>query len=146
MTIAVTVQVFNASGPVNGLADDPEITVRRGDTGAVVAGPSNMTDLGGGGFYRFVFTPSIAGLDYAADIDADPNVTGQVPDGNRYYASAFDDELDEVWRDRGLDPGNDKSVTENTAETDYTELEAGAGATIQKDLVKVGAVTTITRT
>lgn len=146
MTIAVTVQVFNASGPINGLADDPEITVRRGDTGAVVAGPSNMTDLGGGGFYRFVFTPSIAGLDYAADIDADPNVTGQVPDGNRYYASAFDDQQDEIWRDRGLDPANDKSVTENTAETDYTELEAGAGATIQKDLVKVGAVTTITRT
>ena len=93
-----------------------------------------------------MFTPSIAGLDYAADIDADPLATGQVPAGNRYYAAAFDDQQDELWRDFGLDPANNKTVTENTPKTDYTELEAGDGATIQKDLVKVGAVTTVTRT
>jgi len=146
MTIAITVQVYNGSGPVNGLADDPEITIRRGDTGAIVAGPSAMTDLGGGGFYRFQFTPSIASLDYAASIDADPSVTGQVPDGNRYYASAFDDQRDELWRDRGLDPANPKTVTENVAASDYTESVPAGGAPITKDDVKVGAVTTQTRT
>lgn len=146
MSIAITAQVFDGNSPVNGLADDPEITIYRGDTGAVVQAATAMQDLGAGGFYRFVFTPSIAGLDYAADIDADPLATGQVPAGNRYYAAAFDDQQDELWRDFGLDPANNKTVTENTPKTDYTELEAGDGATIQKDLVKVGAVTTVTRT
>lgn len=146
MTIAITAQVFDASGPVNGLPVDPEITVRRGDTGAIVAGPANMTDLGGGGFYRFVFTPTVAGLDYAADIDADPTVTGQVPNGKRYYAAAFDDQRDELWRDRGLDPNNVKDTTENTPKTDYTEAVPAGGAPISKRSVKVGAVTTTTRT
>lgn len=146
MSIAITAQVFDASGPVNGLADDPEITVRRGDTGAIVAGPANMTDLGGGGFYRFVFVPAIAALDYAADIDADPLVTGQVPNGKRYYAAAFDDQRDELWRDRGLDPNNVKLTTENTPKTDYNEDVATGGAPIAKRSVKVGAVTTTTRT
>lgn len=146
MSIEVQVQVFDTNGPVNGLADDPEITILRSDTGAVVQAATAMTDLGAGGWYRFTFTPSIAGLGYAAEIDADPLATGQVGNGQRYYGAAFDDQQDEMWRDRGLDPANDKTVTENTPETDYTELEAGAGAAIQKDLVKVGAVTTITRT
>ena len=44
MSIAITAQIYNGSGPVNGLADDPEITIRRGDTGAVVAGPSDIAE------------------------------------------------------------------------------------------------------
>jgi hypothetical protein len=147
MSIAISVQVINGtSGPVNGLADDPEITIRRGDTFAIVAGPANMSDVGAGGFYRFLFTPTVPGLDYLADIDADPNVTGQVPNGNRYYAVSFDDQQDELYRDRGLDPVNVKTTTENTAKTDYTEAVAGGGAPITKQSVKAGNVTTTTRT
>ena len=41
----------------------------------------------------------------------------------------------------GLDASNTKTITENTAGEDYTEV---AGS-ITKDVVKVGAITTITR-
>jgi len=147
MSIAITVQVINgASGPINGLADDPEITIYRGDTAAIVQAATAMQDLGNGGFYRFVFTPTIAGLDYAAEVDADPLASGQVPAGNRFYASAFDDEQDELYRDRGLDPLNPKTTTENTAKLDYTEAVAAGGAPISKQSVKLGTVTTTTRT
>ncbi len=147
MSIAITVQVIDgAAGPINGLADDPEITIIRGDTGAVVQAAIAMTDLVVGGFYRFVYTPTVAGLDYAAEIDADPGATGQVPAGNRYYAVAFDDELDEVYRDRGLDPSFPKTATENTPKLDYTERVPLGGAPITKQSVKVGTVTTQTRT
>lgn len=145
MSIAINVQVFDSNGPVNGLADDPEIEIIRGDTGAVVQAATGMTDLGVGGWYRFLFTPTVAGLDYAAEIDADPNATGQVGLGQRYYGAAFDDQQDELYRDRGLDPANAKTTTENTPKTDYTE-SVGGGAPLSKQSVKVGAVTTTTRT
>ena len=58
MTIAITAQIFNASGPVNGLADTPEIEIIRGDTGAVVVASTAMVDLGVGGWHRFLFTPT----------------------------------------------------------------------------------------
>ena len=144
MAIAIKVQVFNAGSPAPGLAAAPEITVRR-ETGAVVLGPVAMSDIGGG-WYRSVFTPSLSNLDYSAEVDADPGATGQVTAGERYYSVAFDDELDEIWRDRGLDPSQDKTVTENVEGTDYTEAELGAGAGITKQAVKVGSVTTQTRT
>lgn len=145
--IAITVQVVNgAAGPVNGLADDPEITIRRIDTGAIVIAAAAMTDLGGGGGYRAIFSPTIAGLAYFADIDADPNVTAQVPPGNRYYASGFDDELDELYRMRGLDPANPATATENVPKLDYTERVPLGGAPITLQSVKVGAITTRTRT
>ena len=147
MSIEILVQVFDGTnGPINGLADDPEIEIRRSDTGAVVVAATAMTDLGGGGFYRFSFTPTIAGLNYAADIDADPLATLQVPAGNRFYGAGFDDQTDEIWRDRGLDPSNPKTATENTPQEDYTEAVPGGGAGITKQSVKVGAVTTQTRT
>jgi hypothetical protein len=50
--------------------------------------------------------------------------------------------LDEVWRDMGLDAATPKTITENTAGTDYTEA---AGAGIVKDVTKTGAVTTVAR-
>ncbi len=146
MSIAITVQVFDANGPINGLTDDPVIEIRRGDTGAVVVASTAMTDLGAGGFYRFVFTPTVPALDYAADIDADPLASGQVPAGKRYYGAVFDDQQDELWRDRGLDPANPKTATENTQGSDYTEAVPAGGAPITKQSVKVGAVTTQTRT
>lgn len=145
MSIRVQVQVTNNSVPVNGLTDDPEITIRRVDSGAIVAGPSAMTDLGGGGGYTFSFTPSVADLAYFFDIDADPNVTGQVTSFERFYGGNFDDRVDELWRDRGLDPATNKTITENTVDTDYTEDEAGQGAQITKAVTKVAAVTTINR-
>lgn len=146
MSIAIKVQVFNGTTPVNGLADAPEITVLRGDTAAVVLGPVAMTDLGAGGWYRTLFTPSVPGLDYCAEVDADPLASGQVPAAQRYFGVAFDDELDELYRDSGLDTAAPKDVTENTAETDYTETVPLGGAPITKALVKTGAVTNIQRT
>lgn len=56
-------------------------------------------------------------------------------------SSTQDQRLAEVWRDLGLDASNAKTITENTPGSDYTEA---AGA-ITKEVVKSGAVTTITR-
>lgn len=144
MAIDVIAQITNGGTPINALADDPEIEILRADTGAVVQAAIAMTDLGSGGLYRFTFTPTVANLSYAFSIDADPNVTSQVPDATRFYGGAFDDELDELYRIRGMD-GPNKTTTENTAESDYTEQENGNGAPIQLDHVKVGGVTTVTR-
>ena len=144
MSIRIVAQVTLAGVPVNGLVDDPEITIRRTDTSAIVAGPADMTDNVGGGLYSFLFTPSVAGLAYGFSIDADPNVTGQVNANERFFGGAFDDELDELYRIRGLDAPN-KTVTENVADSDYTEEETGDGADITLDHVKVAGVTTVTR-
>ena len=145
MSIEICVRVTDNSVPANGLADDPEITIVRTDTQAVVAGPAAMTDQGIGGLYSFNYTPTVPDLKYAFNIDADPNVTGQVTAFERFYGGCFDDQLDEVWRDRGLDPVVNKTITENVVGEDYTELEAGDGATITKSVVKAGGVTTINR-
>ena len=145
MSITVVAQIFDGGVPQNGLADDPEITIIRNDTNAIVAGPVAMVDGGVGGLYNFVFTPTVFGLSYSYSIDADPNVTGQVSAAERFYGGAFDDELDELYRIRGLDSVN-KTVDENAENTDYDEEELGNGAPIRLSHVKTGAQTVVTRT
>jgi hypothetical protein len=49
--------------------------------------------------------------------------------------------VDEIHEDRGLNSANPKTVTENTAGTDYDEDTTN----VSKTVVKVGSVTTITR-
>ena len=149
MSIRVQVQVTNNSVPVNALADAPEITIRRVDTGAVVAGPSAMSDLGGGGGYTFLFTPTVRELAYFFDVDADPNVTGQVTAFERFYGGNFDDQIDEIFRDRGLANADPKTVDDNGIPDDVDideDVPANTGASIHKDVLTVGNVTTITRT
>lgn len=51
-------------------------------------------------------------------------------------------EILEVYKDLGLDAANVKTITENVADSDYTET---VGA-ITKNIVKSGATTTVTRT
>lgn len=133
--------------PVNGLTDDPEITIQRADTGAAVVTDSAMTDSGIEGLYTFNFTP-VAGLHYCFIIDADPNASGQVD--RRFFDGSFDNEQNDVWRDRGLDPGSPKTVDDN-ASTDDEDIDedvaaAGGDPSIHKDVLTVGTVTTITRT
>ncbi len=145
MSIEICATITNNNVPVNGLADDPEITIRRTDTQAIVAGPAAMTDQTSGGNYTFLFTPTVPDLGYVYEIDADPGDTGQVTAAERYFGGCFDDQVDELWRDRGLDPVVNKTITENTPKTDYTEVEAGDGAPITKSVTKSGGVTTIDR-
>jgi len=57
-------------------------------------------------------------------------------------AGASDPLLD-VWRDRGLDPAIPKLINENVIGEDYDE---DVGADLHKDVIKVGSLTTITRT
>lgn len=132
---------------VNGLTDDPEITIIRLDTDAVVVNAAAMTDQGAGGLYRFLFTPA-RGLEYSFSVDADPNVTGQVDDRN--YFGAFDNEQADTWRDRGLDPANPKTVDDNGVADDADideDVAAGTGEpAIHKDVLTVGNVTTISST
>ena len=143
----VAVRVTSSGAPVNGLADDPEITIERVDTGAAVVSGSAMTDQGANGLYTFNFTPT-AGLRYSFIIDADPNATGQVDE--RYFDGAFDNEVNDVWRDQGLDPTNAKTVDDNGIPDDVDideDIAAGGGdPLIHKDVLTVGNVTTITRT
>ena len=143
----VAVRVTASGLPVNGLTDDPEITINRVDTGAAVVSGSAMTDQGSGGLYTFNFTP-VAGLRYSFIIDADPNVTGQVDE--RYFDGAFDNEVNDMWRDQSLDPTNPKTVDDNAIPDDVDideDVAAGGGdPAIHKDVLTVGSVTTITRT
>ena len=140
----IAVHVTNNGAPVNALADPPEITIQRVDTGAEVVADSAMTDRTTRGLYTFSFT-NVAGLRYSFLIDADPNATGQVD--KRFFSGAFDNELNDVWRDQGLDPSNAKTVDDNNVpdDADIDEDVAG-GTTIHKDVLTVGSVTTITRT
>ena len=129
---------------VNGLTDDPEITILRLDTDAVVVNAAAMTDQGAGGLYRFDFSTGLAGIEYSFSVDADPNVTGQVDDRN--YFGAFDNEQRDIWNDRGLNPTSSKTITEVTVDADYDEaVTDAAGPDIAKDTTKAGAVTTIDR-
>ncbi len=137
-TLNVTVVLSGA--PVNGLVDDPEITIKINGGATVVTGAA-MTDEGSLGAYSYSFTP-VAGTDYKFLIDADPNVTGQVD--IRYFDGAFNNELNDIWNDRGLNPSVNKTITENVSQSDYDEAVASP-TTIDKTVVKVGAVTTINR-
>ena len=137
----IAVRLTSSGAPVNGLTDDPEITIQRTDTGAAVVSGSAMTDRTTGGLYTFNFTP-VAGLNYSFIIDADPNVTGQVD--TRYHEGAFDNEINDLWNDHGLNPSVNKTITENTPDTDYDESVA-APTSIDKSVTVAGAVTTIDR-
>ena len=143
----IVLQVKNGGVAVNGLVDDPEITIIRLDTDAVVVNAAAMTDQGAGGLYRFSFTP-VAGLEYSFAIDADPNATDQVDERNAF--GAIDNEQNDIWRDRGLDPAQAKTVDDNNvpgnADIDEDVLASGSSPLIHKDVLTAGDVTTITRT
>ena len=143
----IVIQTKLAGVAVNGLADDPEITILRLDTDAVVVNAAAMTDQGAGGLYRFDFTTGLAGIEYSFSVDADPNATGQVDDRN--YFGAFDNEKRDIWNARGLNPpaGAEKTITENTVGSDYDEAVTDPrGPDLDLSVVKAGAVTTIDRT
>lgn len=142
----IVIQTTLAGVAVNGLASAPEVTIRRlSDDVAVVSG-SAMSDQGAGGLYKFAFVP-VAGLRYSFSVDADPSATGQVD--NRNYAGAFDNEVNDMWRDQSLDPADSKTVDDNGVADDADideDVGAGSGPAIHKDVLTVGTVTTITRT
>ena len=143
----IAVRVVSGGAPVNALVDPPELTINRVDTGAAVVSGAAMTDQGTGGLYTATFTPT-AGLRYSFIIDADPNATGQVD--VRYFDGAFDNEMNDVWRDQGLDPVEPKTVDDNGIADDVDideDIAAGGNdPLIHKDVLTVGTVTTITRT
>ena len=97
----ISVNVTDKSVPINGLTDDPEITIRRNDTGAIVAGPSAMTDRTADGLYTFNFVET-AGIDYSFLIDADPLATKQVSKAERYYSGFLDGTLTSILEDTGI--------------------------------------------
>jgi hypothetical protein len=144
MTASVTLTAYweTAAGvPATGLAAAPTLRARRLDTDALEVTDAAMTEVGDG-VYKFVHTPAVDGIEYSYRADGDPTVTGQVPSTVRFQSGQADNKLREVWGARGADPAFPKTVTENTAKEDYTEV--ADGMTI--DHVKVGAVTTSTRT
>lgn len=140
----IVIQTKNGGVAVNGLTDDPEITILRLDTDAVVVNAAAMSDQGAGGLYKFSFTSGLPGIKYSFSVDADPNVTDQVDDRN--YFGAFDNEVRDIWNDRGLNPTQNKTIVENTAGIDYDEAVTDPdGPNIAKDTTKAGSTTTINR-
>lgn len=140
----IVIQTTLAGVPVNALADPPEITILRLDTDVAVVSGSAMSDQAAGGLYKFAFTTGVAGIKYSFSVDADPNVTGQVD--SRTHGGAFDNEVRDLWNDHGLNPVDDKTITEVTEGEDYDEAVTDTdGPNIAKDVTKVGAVTTLDR-
>jgi hypothetical protein len=142
----IVAQMTLAGVPVNGLADDPEITILRLDTDVAVVTSAAMVDQGGNGLYKFAFTAGVAGVAYSFAIDADPSVTGQV--GIRTLGGAFNNEVRDIWRDRGLDPAAAKTVDDNGVADDADideDVAAGSGPAIHKDVLTVGTATTVQR-
>ena len=137
----ITICTTLSDAPVNGLAQDPDINIWRTSDDVQVVTAANMTDLGSGGIYYYDFTP-VPGEGYMVNIDADPTNSGQTD--NKTYCFGFDNETNDIWNDRGLNPSVDKVITENTEGTDYTESVAAPTA-ITKSVVKSGTTTTIDR-
>lgn len=79
--------VANQGVPAEALADKPEITVRRADTGAAIVTDVASVEIGSG-WYGYDFTLYDETLDYVALWDADPNDLGQVSAFDRYYSAA----------------------------------------------------------
>ena len=140
----IVIQVTLNGEATNALADTPEMTIIRLDTDAIVVNADGMNDVGNGGLYSYQFTGGIAGVRYGFSADADPNETGQTD--VRFYGGAFDNEVRDIWNDRGLNPSQSKTITEVTEGEDYDEAVTDPdGPNIAKDTTKVGAVTTIDR-
>ena len=85
--------IFAAGIPQNGLGDDPEIQITD-DAGTIVQAFVAMTDLVVAGHYVRAFTIPDVARNYTFLVDADPNVTAQVPSSDRYYFGAFSGEAD----------------------------------------------------
>ena len=85
--------IFASSIPQNGLADPPEVQVTD-DAGTIVQAFVAMTDLVVAGHYVRAFTIPDVARNYTFLVDADPNVTAQVPSSDRYYFGAFSGEAD----------------------------------------------------
>lgn len=89
----IVAHIFASGVPQNGLAQAPQVQIRRTDTGAIVQAFTAMVDQGADGLYTFAFSPAVV-LSYAFIVDADPTVTLQVPAGDRYYVGSFGGEID----------------------------------------------------
>lgn len=103
----------SAGAPSTGLADAPEITIRRIDTQASVVSGAAMTEIGGGS-YAYSFTPD-AMLNYTILVDGDPSSTGQV-DSRYLFGSLSGSEDDAVSRIQNIDKRsrNKKSLNKTT--------------------------------
>ncbi len=142
----IIVQLTLNGTPVNGLANDPDITVLRIDTDAAVVSAVDMSDMGAGGLYKFEFGGfAEPGLTYTYFIDADPTASGQVD--NRYFGGTFDYYAHDTWVDKGLNNNDPLTIFENTEGSDYdqTGSDGVRGPDVDKTIVKVGSTTTITR-
>lgn len=126
--------------PAVGLADTPEIRIRRLDTDALVVTDDTMTETGDG-WYKYIYTTPVEGVSFSARADGDPNVTGQVLTGSRYQTDSGDNFAGEVWQNEGLDPANPKVINVNSDVDMDEDVDQ-----IHKDSVTAGTTTTQTRT
>lgn len=143
MPIAV-VQITLNGLPVNGVTDDPEISIVRLSDDVEVVSDTAMLDTGARGLYKFNYSAGAPGERFAYAVDADPNATGQVD--VRTLAGVMDNEIRDLWNDHGLNPASDKTIAEVTEGASYDEAVTDAdGPNIAKDVDKAGATTTLDR-
>lgn len=119
--------------------------VYNGETGASIALTSNAcAEIGTTGIYRFNnsnFTTPITTRTILVWQMTDTS-TGFTDEGFVVAGDETSGQTFEIWQDLGLDVSQPKTITEITEGQDYDEDVDS----IHKDVVKVGAVTTITRT
>ncbi len=109
----------NDGVPLTSPADDPEIRIRRQDTGALVVNDDPMTEQGDGVFtYDFAEDPT---LEYVFRCDGDPTVSGQTTALERYVAGSF------------------SGITEARLETDVPAILEDTGTDIPSSLSGIDA-------
>jgi hypothetical protein len=136
--------VFAAGVPQNGLVDDPEIQISD-DTGTIVQAFVAMTDLTQDGKHLFAYTIPDVARSYTFLVDADPNVTGQVPTSDRFYFGSFSGEADIIaitpdLANLDVAVSSRNAVTPMTAALSQTEHDATQAA-IAAQVVPLDAAT-----
>ena len=89
----LTAFVTNKGVPLVAPTDPPEIEIRRNDTQAIVQASSAMTDQLNG-FWTFTFAIPDTTLRFTFQVDADPNVSGQVTGPERFQGGSFSGDVD----------------------------------------------------
>lgn len=141
MPAIVATFVDTNGDPVSALADDPEIQIRRTDTGAIVQAFDAMTFIGDG-TYQYSYTIPSTTEDYSFVVNGDPGATGQVPDSQVTKSGGFSGLIDS--NESAIDTNLDATVSSRSAPGDAMDLVANAvdSAAVATDAIDADALAT----
>jgi hypothetical protein len=123
----LTAFVTNQGVPLVGPTDPPEIEVRRSDTQAIVQAFVAMVDQLNGLWSR-TFTIPVSTVAYTFQVDADPNVIGQVTTRERFLGGSFSGDVDLIDARIDVAISTRNSVVPLTAAVNTAGLNANLAA------------------